>query len=196
METTRLSRYSVDMRLRSCKSWLLAVLVLSTACASPRVVPETLEPLVDRAVTFREVVAAPDSYQGKVVVFGGEVLKAKRLKEGTQIELLQLPLDTRERPIRDRQQSQGRFLAIQPEFLDPATIAEGTSMTIVGELSMTKVEHLDDIEYRYPVLMVKYLQTWPMSSPESVRPQPGFSFGIFGGTGGRVGGGGGFGIGF
>jgi outer membrane lipoprotein len=186
----------MNMRLKSRKSWWLVVLALIAACSSPRVVPESLEPLVDRTVTFREVVAAPDSYQGKLVIFGGEVLKAKRLKDGTQIEFLQLPLDKSERPMHDRQQSQGRFLAIQQEFLDPATIVEGTTMTIVGELSKAKVEHLDDVEYRYPVVIVKHLHTWPAQSYEYAQPRPRFSIGIGGGTGGRIGGGGGFGIGF
>lgn len=170
--------------------------VLVTACSSPRVIPESLEPLVERTVMFHEVVATPDSYQGKILVFGGEVLKAKRLKEGTQIELLQLPLDKNERPILDRQQSQGRFLAIQQEFLDPATIIEGTKMTIVGELSKAKVDHIDDVEYRYPVLIVKYLHVWPSPSGEYDRARPRFSIGVGGGTGIGVGGGGGFGIGF
>lgn len=94
----------------------MLVWVLLAGCASERVIPDALEPMVDRTVTFREVMEAPDSYQGRVLVLGGEVLKAKRLKDGTQIELLQLPLDKGERPILDRQQSQGRFLAIQQSF--------------------------------------------------------------------------------
>lgn len=183
------------MRLTSCMSWGVMAIGLIAACSSQRVIPEALEPLVERAVLFREVVATPDAYQGKIVVFGGEVLKAKRLKEGTQIELLQLPLDRGERPILDRQQSQGRFLAIQQEFLDPATIVEGTKMTIVGELSKSKVEYLDDVEYRYPVLIVKHLHTWQEQSQEYVRPRPGFSIGVLGGSGfGGVSGG--LGIGF
>ena len=162
--------------------WLL-VLVLMPGCASQRVVPDELESLVDRAVTFSEVVDAPESYQGRMLVLGGEVLKAKRLMEGTQIELLQLPLDKEERPRLDRQRSQGRFLALQQEFLDPATIAEGTRMTIVGEVSGAKTDHLDDVEYRYPVVIVKHLHIWQEKSPDYVRPRPGFSIGIFGGTG-------------
>jgi len=173
----------------------LLVVLLIAGCASQRVVPDELEPLVDRAVTFAEVVAAPESYQGRVLVLGGEVLKAKRLKDGTRIELLQLPLDKNERPILDRQQSQGRFFAIQPEFLDPATIVAGSKMTIVGEVSGAKTDHLDDVEYRYPVVIVKHLHTWQEQSQEYVRPRPGFSFGIFGGTG-FGGGRGGLGIGF
>lgn len=173
----------------------LLVVLLIAGCASQRVVPDELEPMVDRAVTFVEVVAAPESYQGRLLVLGGEVLKAKRLKDGTQIELLQLPLDKNERPILDRQRSQGRFFAIQQEFLDPATIAAGTKMTIVGEVSGAETDHLDDVEYRYPVVIVKHLHTWQEQSHDYVRPRPGFSIGIFGGTG-FGGGRGGLGIGF
>jgi outer membrane lipoprotein len=184
------------MRLVSFKSLWVVTFILVTACASQRVVPELLEPLVDRTVGFREILSAPESYQGKVVVLGGVVLKAKRLKAGTQIELLQLPLDTRERPILDRQQSLGRFLAIQQEFLDPATIVEGTAMTIVGEVSGAKTDYLDDVEYQYPVVIMKHLHPWPVPSYDNTQPRPRFSIGLGGGTGVGVGGGGGFAIGF
>lgn len=173
------------------------MLLLITACSSLRIIPEPLESLVDRTVTFHEMVTVPETYQGKVVVLGGEVLKVKRLKNGTQIEFLQLPLDQDDRPILDRQQSQGRFQAFQPEFLDPATIAQGTMMTIVGEVSGAKTEPLDDVEYRYPLLIVKYLHSWPTQSQgHRIHPRPRFSIGVGGGTGIGVGGGGGFGIGF
>lgn len=183
------------MRLKAFNLWW-ALLVLPAACSSQRVIPEALEPLVDRTVPFREIVASPDSYQGKIVVLGGEVLKAKRLKDGTQIEFLQLPLDKDERPILDRQRSQGRFLAIRQEFLDPATMVNGTTMTIVGEVSGTKTEPLDEVEYRYPVLIVKYLHPWPAPSYGYASPRPRFSIGVGGGTGGSIGGGGGFRLGF
>jgi outer membrane lipoprotein len=177
-------------------SWLVVFAVFVAACSSQRVVPESLEPLVDRGVTFPELLSAPESFQGRVVVLGGEVLKAKRLKNGTLIELLQLPLDKNERPSFDRQRSQGRFFAIQQEFLDPATLVEGTKLTIVGEVSGSKTEHLDDVEYRYPMVIVNHLHSWAEPSQDYGRPRPGLSLGIFGGTGGRIGGGGGFGIGF
>lgn len=192
------SRYSVGMRRVSHYTYWVLVFALGSGCASQRVVPDELEPLVDRTVTFRAVIEAPEAYEGRILIFGGEVLKAKRLKDGTQIELLQLPLDKNETPILNRQRSDGRFFAIQQEFLDPAIIVVGTRMTIVGELSKAKIEHLDDVEYRYPVLIVKHLHTWQDQSDDYARahPYPRFSIGIGGGTGGRIGGGGGFGIGF
>ena len=184
------------MRLACFKSLWVAAVILVTACSSQRVVQESLEPLVDRTVSFHELLSTPESYQGKVVILGGVALKAKRLKAGTQIELLQLPLDTGERPLLDRQQSQGRFLAIQQVFLDPATIVEGTAMTIVGEVSVAKTDYLDDVEYRYPVVIIKHLHPWLAPSYTDTQPRPRFSIGIGGGTGVGLGGGGGFAIGF
>ncbi|MGQ0694511.1 MAG: Slp family lipoprotein [Nitrospiraceae bacterium] len=184
------------MRVRHFISSWLAAMILLAGCSSQRIVPESLEPLIDRTVTFREVLASPESYRGRLLVLGGEVLKAKRLQEGTRIELLQLPLEDGEEPTLDRQQSQGRFLALRQEFLDPAMVVEGTRVTIVGEVSGAKTDHLDDVEYRYPMLIVKHLHVWEVQS--YVQPRPGFSIGVFGGMGGGTGarGGGGFGIGF
>ena len=188
--------YSIRMRMRQFISpWMVTMVVLA-GCSTQRIVPESLEPRVDRTVTFRDVLASPESYTGRVLVLGGEVLKAKRLRAGTEIEVLQLPLDDEEKPSRDRQQSQGRFLALQQEFLDPATVAEGTRVTLVGEISGTKTHRLDDVEYRYPTLILKYLHVWPVQSYG--QRQPGPSIGVFGGMGiggGTRRGGGGFGLG-
>lgn len=189
-------RYSVRMSGRGLFSSWLIVGILLTGCVSQRIVPESMESLVDRTVSFRDLLASPESYKGRVLVLGGEVLKAKRLQDGTQIELLQLPLEDGEEPSRDRQHSQGRFLVLQQKFLDPATMVEGTRVTIVGEVSGAKTDRLDDIEYRYPTLIVKHLHIWPVEFYG--QRQPGPSIGVFGGMG--VGGGsrrgGGFGIGF
>jgi starvation-inducible outer membrane lipoprotein len=64
----------------------------------------------------------------------------------------------------DRQQSQGRFLTSRQEFLDPATMAEGMWVTIVGEASGAKTDRLDGGEYRDPMLIVKHLHVWPLES--------------------------------
>ncbi|MBC7839556.1 MAG: Slp family lipoprotein [Nitrospiraceae bacterium] len=170
--------------------------ILLVGCSSQRIVPESMEPLVDRTVSFQDVLVSPESYKGRVLVLGGEVLNAKRLHDSTQIELLQLPLEEGEEPSLDRQRSQGRFLALQQEFLDPATVVKGTRVTIVGEVSGAKTDRLDDVEYRYPTLIVKHLHVWPVQSYG--QRQRGPSIGIFGGmgVGGGSRGGGGFGIGF
>lgn len=175
--------------------WFVAGILLS-GCSSQRIVPESMELLVDRTVSSRDLQASPESYKGRVLVLGGEVLNAKRLRHTTQIELLQLPLKDGEEPSRDRQQSQGRFLALQEKFLDPTTMVEGTRVTIVGEVSGAKTDRLDDVEYQYPTLIVKRLHVWPVQSTVQQQRRP--SIGIFRGMGvdGGSRGGGGVGLGF
>ena len=75
-------------------------------------------------------------------------------------------------------------------------MVQGTRVTIVGEVSGAKTDYLDDVEYRYPTLIVKHLHVWHLE-PYAQR-QPGASFGVFGGmeVGGRSRGGGGVGVGF
>jgi len=104
-------------------------LIAAGCSSSPVGIPETLELHIDKNLTFTEVLASPESYKGRLILLGGEVLKAKRLKEGTQVELLQLPLNNDQEPTIDLTQSQGRVLVLHQEFLDPATLMPGMLVT-------------------------------------------------------------------
>ena len=95
-----------------------------------------------------------------------------------------MPLDGSFEPVRDRTKSLGRFLGVQKEFLDPATLPAGTVVTIVGEVTGVTILPLDETDYSYPTLAVKHLRLW-----EPLSRGPGISIGI----GGGIGGGGGFG---
>jgi outer membrane lipoprotein len=119
-----------------------------------------------KALTFLQVKAAPDSFKGQSTVFGGKVLTARRLKESTKIEILQLPLDQSTRPGYDLTQSQGRFIAQQREFLDPATLPPGTRITVTGIVSGSITLPLDETDYTYPVIDIKRVQVW--AGPEDV----------------------------
>lgn len=153
---------------------IVLVLLITSGCAST---DNQLENSQSGAplVTFLQVKAAPDSYKGQAVTFGGEVLGARRLKEGTRIEILQLPLTPSLQPTLDRSQSQGRFVAMQREFLDPATIPAGTLVTITGEVAGSVTMPLDETEYNYPIVDIKSLRVWAKSdeSPLRIRPYMG-----------------------
>lgn len=174
----------------------MSLLLMCVSCTSrDYAIPEPYASQVDRSLTFEQLKESATSYVGKVVVLGGEVLNAKRSPEGTSIEILQLPLNGSE-PVTDVQQSQGRFLALQKEFLDPATLIERPRVTIVGEVSGVRTQRLDDIDYPYPVLVVKDMKVWQDPIGYGPRPGPRFGVSIGGGTGIGVGVGGGVGIGF
>jgi outer membrane lipoprotein len=103
-------------------------------------------------------------------VLGGEVLSAKRLKEGTRIEVLEISLDRSLQPETDRTLSRGRFIAIQKEFLDPATIPPGTRLTIIGEITGAVADKLDETDYTFPTVEVKFLKVWQRSEAYSHIP--------------------------
>jgi len=132
----------------------LILLITLAGCAS------THEAEDRQALTFLQVKAAPDSFKGQSVVFGGKVLTARLQKDGTRIEILQLPLNRSLRPGYDLTQSQGRFIALQREFLDPATFIPGTRITVTGEISGAITLPLDETDYTYPVIEITRLQVW------------------------------------
>lgn len=178
---------------------VVPVVVMTTGCASPRAgIPESLAAQIDKDVTFAQILAFPDSYSGRVVLLGGQILKAKRLNEGTRVELLQLPLNGQQEPSLELTQSQGRLLVIHEGFLDPATLVPGSMVTVVGEVKGVTTDKLDDIDYRYPTLTTKHWHLWPPGSPDTRGGRS--SIGLFGGMGVGIGGGsrggGGFGLGY
>lgn len=122
-------------------------------------------------LTFVQVKAEPNSFTGQPVTFGGKVLRAKRLKEGTRIEILQLPLNASLQPTNDLSTSLGRFVALRKEFLDPATVPPGTFITITGEIDGSLSLPLDETEYTYPLVQIKNLRVWTNNEEEEEAPR-------------------------
>ncbi len=186
------------MKLKNLNWCLVLTLGSMGGCASsPMEIPETLQSQIDPTLTFSQVMHHPESSQGKILVLGGEVLSAKRLAEGTRLEVLQLPLDDYQRPVLTRTDSQGRFIAMESAFLDPAMVQANTQVTLVGEVTGTVAGKLDEMDYQFPTVVIKHLYVW--KDPSLIQQSnSGPWYSIFGGgsTGGRVGGGVGIGLGF
>lgn len=144
----------------------LILLVILAGCASTQETEER------QALTFTQVKAAPDSFKGQSAVFGGKILASRRQKDSTRIEVLQLPLDKSLRPGYDLTQSQGRFIALQREFLDPATLPPGTRITVTGVVSGSITLPLDETDYTYPVIDIKRVQVLAVSEDVAPRTRP------------------------
>ncbi|MBD0316142.1 MAG: Slp family lipoprotein [Nitrospiraceae bacterium] len=150
-------------------AFCLLALVLIGGCAST----DDPGPVEPPQLSFAQVKADPQLYKGQPVTLAGEVLSARRLKEGTRIELLQLPLASSLQPALDRRQSQGRFVAVQREFLDPATIPTGTLVTLSGDLAGSVTLPLDETEYEYPLVEIRNLRVWTaQETAPQLRPYP------------------------
>lgn len=138
---------------------MLSIAAVTAGCSASSEVRDST-PDAPNTPPFSQIKASPDSFRGQPLVLGGQVLTARRMKDGTRIEVLQLPLNESQQPTLDLMKSQGRFIAIQREFLDPATVPHGTFVTITGELTGSMILPLDETDYTYPVIDIKNLHTW------------------------------------
>lgn len=126
-----------------------------------RLIPSDLMAKVDETVSFADLRSAPGNYVGRTVMFSGLALKSQRVKDRTEIEILQLPTDRGLSPSDRKTKSEGRFLAVQSNgFLDPAVIEKDTPLTVVGEVKGATTRPLDQGEYQYPVLDIQHFVDW------------------------------------
>lgn len=56
---------------------------------------------------------------------------------------------------------QDLFSSAIEEFLDPAVLPPRSRVTLVGEVTGSKTLPLDEVEYEYPVLIIRHLTVWP-----------------------------------
>ncbi|KAF0221788.1 MAG: outer membrane [Geobacteraceae bacterium] len=146
----------------------LALLLLS-GCA--HVISEEARRLVDPTVNFDRLRDNPDAYIGKYAMLGGMIAGAKNTKEGGQLEVVQLDLESDGIP-EDTFRSGGRFLATTPNFLDIMIYKPGRLVTIVGEVKGKKTLPLDEIDYTYPVISIREIHALKTYDTDQGYPYP------------------------
>jgi outer membrane lipoprotein len=114
----------------------------------------------DPSLTFREVFQNPNAYQGKTVIWGGDIVQTINQKDGkTLIEIFQKPLGWRGEP-KDTPASEGRFLVIADKYLDPYLFRRARKITVAGEILGEKTRTLGEMDYRYPLLAGNQIYLW------------------------------------
>ena len=127
---------------------------------------------------FSRLQQNPGQFQGATVLLGGRIIQTRPARTGSDIVVLQLALDGSDRP-QGEDQSQGRFIVTAPRFLDPALYAQGTLITVVGKVVGSRTEPIGQMPYRYPLLELIEIKTWPAQTQPAY---PRFHFGIGVGT--------------
>lgn len=125
-----------------------------------RLVSKDLRQQIDQNVSFTDLKESPASYEGRTIMLSGVILKARRAKERTEIEILHVPPESSFGPAGDRDESKGRFLAVQRDGRDPALFEAGNPVTVIGDVRGSEVRPMDEGEYAYPVVEVKQIVDW------------------------------------
>ncbi|MDH5570951.1 MAG: Slp family lipoprotein [Gammaproteobacteria bacterium] len=150
---------------------LLFLCGILLACSSA---PKFDTSQVDRALTPKSVVADIKTAQGKTALWGGLILETKNLKQASQIEVLAYPLDSDGWPQSEREPL-GRFIIHHSGFLEPATYAQGRTVTVLGVVSQTRSGKVGETDYTYPVINSTQLHLWAKDSRQN---RSRFHFGI------------------
>jgi outer membrane lipoprotein len=147
--------------MKSRFSWilLLSSFVLFSGCA--HVISKDLRTKSDPSLTINQFRQHPEAFKGKWVVWGGVIVETVNQKDGTtQIEVFQEPLGWRGEP-KDMATSEGRFLILTDQYLDPYIFRRGKKITIAGEILGEKIKPLGEMDYRYPIVSSKQIYLWP-----------------------------------
>lgn len=153
----------------------MATMLLLAGCA--HVISKEVLQEVDASVSFAQVLKDPEAYQGKTVLFGGDVIETQNLPDKTLIVVLQRPLDSRGEPSAG-DVSEGRFIITTPGFLDPAIYGPGRKITVAGTVVGKEVRPLGEIKYTYPIIEKRELYLWPEEEVASDEPVVHFGVGV------------------
>jgi outer membrane lipoprotein len=152
MPIHRKRRYNIFMKryfFRLIGSLIILVIMSLLGCA--HVISKELREKADKELSFTALLKDPDKYVGRFVILGGIIASSANAEEGTFIEVVQKPLDSRERP-EDTDVSEGRFLILSEGYLNSAIYSQGTEVTVAGKVIGKRVRPLGEIQYTYPLI--------------------------------------------
>jgi outer membrane lipoprotein len=149
--------------VKRMRLYLLLVLSIFIFSCAP-VISEEIRGGADTSLTFKEVAQSPDTYKGKIVLWGGEIIQTLPQGDGTTlIEVLEWPLGWTERP-RRTVSFQGKFLVLLKGPLDSSHYRKEVRVTVAGEIQGSmqgeEIKSVSDPTYRYPLLLSKEVHVW------------------------------------
>ena len=139
--------------------------VLLSACSS-HIPPEIKQPL-DGAPSVPEVRGSASEHISKNIRWGGVILGTENKAKSSWVTVLAFPLNSYGEPQKD-QQSQGRFIAVIDQFLEPTVYSHDRKITVTGKLLRTETQKVGEFPYEYPIVQVEQFYLWqpdPEPSP-------------------------------
>jgi len=111
--------------------------------------------------TIESVRKAPQDFANANVQWGGIVEKIEYRDDSTWVEVIGRPLNRVGQP-QTRELSDGRFLAIVPEFLEPADYKTGSAITVTGTVEGVHTRPIGDTDtaYEFPKVATVDHQLW------------------------------------
>jgi outer membrane lipoprotein len=135
---------------------ILSLLLCFLSCVTPTAY-QIWKDQLDEDIPFSQIIQQPERHKGKMAYWGGTIISTLNTEVGTQIEVLQKPLDNNKKP-KKTDQSAGRFIIMHPGYLDAAVYAPRRDIVVVGKISGTITKPAGEAEYNYPLIVAKEIQ--------------------------------------
>lgn len=145
---------------------VLTGLVWLAGCAS---VPQSLRGAPEQSPDVSLVRAAPESYRGITVRWGGVIVSVENGPRESVVEVVSRPLDRSSRPL-ESDETAGRFLARIGGFIDPVDYSAGREITVVGVVEGVEQHEIGTYPYRYPLVQTTAHYLWPLRPLPSPDP--------------------------
>jgi outer membrane lipoprotein len=143
--------------------WLLGSLVTLLCVGCSHGLSPQVRQQVDSTLSLAQLRSAPETYKGRTVMLGGDILSVRNLTEGTLLEVLHKPLDSTDRPLLT-DHTEGRFMALCEGYLEPAIYSKGRQITLAGRVEGSRTDTVGEVTYVYPLVSCLEVHLWPPRS--------------------------------
>jgi outer membrane lipoprotein len=154
-------RYNMNMKHPLCRFLVLLYICSSLFSCAP-VIRKDFMDTATRNPSLTEMRQVPEKYKGRLFVFGGIIISTKVTAEGSLVEALYVPVDSRG-SFKDTSISDGRFMALLPKengILDPLIFKRDREFTFAGTFAGIKEGKIDEMQYAYPFFIIRQLYLW------------------------------------
>ena len=140
---------------------IAAASLLLVACAPTPIFPPEVIEKVDRSITFKEVVAHPAEYEGRVVELGGEILGS--VIDGEEVQLLIRELPIRTTPVYgpfDPGGPRGMFVIRYTGKVGAQDIQSSNLIVVIGTMIGATLTNLTGAPVRRPTVSAECFHVW------------------------------------
>jgi len=146
--------------------FLVASAALLSACVSqPKPLQGTFTETTPSAAMQTESI-------GVAVRWGGRIVSVEPRADSTCFEMISSNLDGSARPAREKDASNGRFIACHAGFYDPAVFETNREVTFTGRVDGYETRRIGEYDYRLPRVAAEVIYLWPSRTTTPPYPPP------------------------
>ena len=153
--------------MKTTLRWIgcLAVIVWLSGCA---VMSQEIQDKALQDLSFPELIAGADRYQGQTVIVGGYIVSVENLKDQSRMVAVQTTLGLGQEP-ESKDLSSGRLILIYKGFLDPEVYTKDRRITVGGRI-LGSSAHDPKASFPYLKIAVDEIHLWPVRKPAPAYP--------------------------